>query len=151
MADAPQPSEHPLICVVPHGTGVIDDKIRIFVLGQLIAGFPQNAGDFLGILGIHLAAEGHGAGSRLSSEFPGQRRYQKFSPLYKCSLPLCLLRGGFPVKFNIGIHNTLSFRRRRRLFACSLIIQPVSGKRADDAHKDLDAPDHLVHADILIA
>ena len=28
-------------------------------------------------------------------------------------LPLCLLRGGFPVKFHVGIHSTLSYRRRR--------------------------------------
>ena len=53
------------ICVFTDGTGVVNNKIGIFGLHNVVADGFQNSLQFFGIAGVHLAAEGCDAGSQI--------------------------------------------------------------------------------------
>ena len=50
---------YPLVCVVPDGAGVVNDKIRVFILREHIADALKNPGELFRIPGVHLTPESH--------------------------------------------------------------------------------------------
>ena len=68
-AQSSKPSINLLIGVVPHGTGIINDKIRMFIFRDLIADFLQNTSEFFAVTCIHLTTEGFDAGQKRASGF----------------------------------------------------------------------------------
>ena len=57
-----------LIGIVPDGTGIVNNKISLFLLYQFIAHLFQDTGKLLGIPCIHLAPEGNYTAGRFSAK-----------------------------------------------------------------------------------
>ena len=73
-----QPAVDAVVRVLPHGAGVVDDKIRLLGLHRHVADLAEHAAELFRVARIHLAAEGdHAEGQRtlrraaLLAEQPG--------------------------------------------------------------------------------
>ena len=91
-AKTPQPPVDMLVRVIPDGTGIVKDKIRLIFLPRVgKSRLPQDSAKLFGVPRVHLAAEGLNIGSRHVTKALGVRRRRAPRLLKKFHLPGCFL------------------------------------------------------------
>ena len=107
-----KPPVNPLISVITHRTGIVENKIRLLLrIGKVIPCRRQNSRQLLGVSGIHLTAKGSHTGFRLPSIFRLKSRHMR--PAF---FQIFILSRQFHLVFVRQFHFSIIFSIRRIRF-----------------------------------
>ena len=114
-----QASVYPDIGIFPDGAGIVENKVRVLGLTLLITGKLQDTPELLRVSLIHLASEGHDAGSQLPAKLLLFFGYKLSGPVDKpCLTKRAVLLGRLIYIPGSGQHLPEFFRFKN----CSILI-----------------------------